>query len=228
MIWPRRQRAFTLVELLVVIAIIALLIGILLPALSAARDSARGVLCRANMRQAFVIMSAYADDNDGAGPAIGVPWGTLPNWALVVQSAGGRPGSSAGELYTERSILVCPDARPPGGGDPTRTYAMNATGHAGLKGDPDNFDEAPAHIRFDLVELPSRAALLLDASFAPQEPGLPPPTRGYSVIDFRVESHVPDRVGFWHDMESGFHAARFDGSVVGSREVPESYDEPLP
>ena len=54
---------FTLIELLVVISIIALLIAILLPALGAARDSARNVQCLANLRQQGIAGSAYTNDH---------------------------------------------------------------------------------------------------------------------------------------------------------------------
>ena len=56
--------AFTLIELLVVIAIIAVLIGILLPALGAAHASANGVVCQSRMRQIAVGWQYYAHDND--------------------------------------------------------------------------------------------------------------------------------------------------------------------
>ncbi len=62
---PRRSfDGFTLIELLVVISIIALLVGILLPALGAARQTARNILCLSNMRQMGVGFSLYQNDND--------------------------------------------------------------------------------------------------------------------------------------------------------------------
>ncbi|MFG0285094.1 MAG: type II secretion system protein, partial [Phycisphaerales bacterium JB039] len=58
----RRRAAFTLIELLVVIAIIALLIGILLPALGEARKAAKLAICTASMQQLSVATQSYAAD----------------------------------------------------------------------------------------------------------------------------------------------------------------------
>lgn len=63
-----RKRAFTLVELLVVIGIIAVLIAILLPALSRARDQAQRVACASNLKQIAMAVHFYANEFNGYLP----------------------------------------------------------------------------------------------------------------------------------------------------------------
>ena len=75
------RAGFTLIELLVVISIIAILAGMLLPAIGSVRDSARSAVCSSNLRQVGMAMNAYANDWDG----LVVPYyrGYAPAWATI-------------------------------------------------------------------------------------------------------------------------------------------------
>ena len=63
-----KKRRFSLIELLVTIAVIAILAGLLLPALNAAREKGRGIACMANLKQIGMFLLSYADDNDSWSP----------------------------------------------------------------------------------------------------------------------------------------------------------------
>lgn len=120
-----RQSAFTLIELLVVISIIAILVALLLPALSKARGSAQNMQCLSNERGMGVGTFTYVTENDGQIIPIGERWYT--HGAVPGAAGGGRGYNWMGLLHKLGGVplgnLICPkDDREPDPNDEFRQW----------------------------------------------------------------------------------------------------------
>jgi prepilin-type N-terminal cleavage/methylation domain-containing protein/prepilin-type processing-associated H-X9-DG protein len=117
-----RFAGFTLIELLVVIAVIAVLIGVLLPALSFARATARRTVCLGNLRSILQAVHAYAADHNDASPYGPTapppsPSNLYPVTGLVTSQLSLRDGRPMGlgllladYLGSQPEVLFCPGA----------------------------------------------------------------------------------------------------------------------
>ncbi|MEM9883056.1 MAG: DUF1559 domain-containing protein [Planctomycetota bacterium] len=117
-------RAFTLIELLVAISIIALLIGLLLPALAGARVAARSTQCKSQLRQLGIAFETYAEAHKGIVPPslvtgadagiVGIPAGTrwhthfLVEWVDSNKLTTTQQAQGIAAEQGDNSIFICP------------------------------------------------------------------------------------------------------------------------
>lgn len=179
---PRRDRlrGFTLVELLVVIGIIALLIGVLLPALSRAREQSNKVACQSNMRQLATGFMMYVAENGGYFPRPAtttvqnedwIYWYNLPTQPAPLNDPNNSPmipflgGTFVAKVYR------CPSDDPTlhTGGTFPYSYTVNeaicrAPQGVGVSGSPGYHSGTVPMLKITQIVESSSKALIIDES----------------------------------------------------------------
>ena len=131
----KRKKGFTLIELLVVISIIALLLSILMPALSKVKAQAKQVVCSSNLKQWGLIFGTYLNDHYDKFSS-----GThMPDGSYNDLQPGNWTRSMAGYYPDSYDLFLCPEAAKPGvnsAGNPVGGIAVAKAAWGLLKYDP--------------------------------------------------------------------------------------------
>ena len=228
-------RGFTMIELLVVIAIVALLIGILLPALGHARASGRAVVCASNQRQLVTAFTLYTDDHRGfAMPHLRTSGINRTYWYGQENIANQTLDHTRGTLTPylsaapgDRSVFECPE-QPEGSYTTqgstqsfTSTYGYNAYGLApNTSGYFELYNQRT--LKLAQIERPSSQLVFADTmivlfSGQPSNSALLDPPELFSPSSGWRENFSPTTAFRHHRPDNGFgkaFTARADASVL--------------
>lgn len=237
-----RRDGFSLIELLVVIAIVALLVGLLLPALGSARAAAMRVLCLSNQRQMMLATTMYTDAHRGHFmPALYTDFGTDParrvGWDFIEVYTGQGVSIEPGAMWAGTDagrVLQCPSMDGtdnwtglPDGDQPYTGYNYNTSFIGGPTVGPDpshpsgdgprwNADgtRITASARLDEIGDPSWTAVFGDGAFGSgANKFMRAPRRGDRDSDVGLAAHGAGAQAFLHSGVS--NAVLADGHGTG-------------
>ena len=206
----RGKNHFTLIELLVVIAIIAILAGMLLPALNQARARARDIKCTSNLKQLGTYMSMYVDQNRGILPSAyqnyGKESGTWQD-VLFVMNNGAVTQENHCYLNEEKKMPQDVFACPASNTNTTETAAVKRHYGINRRGTPDcKSDNKLAHV-LSKIQNPSGRAMLFDIFLTDVKPVTP------SAQNRKEMNDTNDPDGWRHRGGKGANFTFVDGHV---------------
>ncbi len=200
----RQPSLFTLIELLVVITIIAILASMLLPALNVAKLKAKQGACGSNLRQTWMALSNYAEDNNGFAPYM--------SWPSYIVSGGYLPADSQNPATF---ALLCPLVS---GFDVSNLSRTNMTMNSNLDDNHSNAHGASFwwDINLQMIQAPTQSIELYDGKLFSssqnwastwanrtadyRHPGL---TGNFQWVDGHgsAEKMLVTNTTWWHDMQ---------------------------